>query len=150
MQKIFAALALVLVAAAASPSVLHAQSDAEAAAREFLEVSRSQENFQRGFELGVQEGAEDVTPEMLAVIRTTMQEHFPWAEMEREFIQLYVELFTAEEIRAITAFYRTPAGQKMVAVTPEIAIRTQRLTNERLQVMMPVLMQRLMEVMADN
>jgi uncharacterized protein len=142
-------LALILTSAALLAPPALAQADAEAAAREFLQVSRAHENFERGFELGLRESANDVTPEMLTVIRQVMRKHFPWSELERDFIALYVDLFTAEEIRALTAFYRTPAGQKMASVTPEVAIQTQRVTNARLEAMMPELMARLMEVMED-
>lgn len=39
-------------------------------------------------------------------------------------IKAYRKRFTVDEVRAITAFYRTPAGKKLASVTPEIMEET--------------------------
>lgn len=144
-------LALALAAVSAVPALAQPSASEVAAAREFLEASRSRENFEEGFELGLREGAQgQLTEAQLNVVREVMREHFSWAELEQEYIDMYTDLLTEEEIRALTAFYRTPAGEKLADVTPEVAIRTQRIINERMQVIMPVLMSRMMEAMGEE
>jgi hypothetical protein len=46
-----------------------------------------------------------------------------WDAMRPNVVQLYAETFTEAELRAITAFYRTPAGQKSVRAMPELMRR---------------------------
>lgn len=43
-----------------------------------------------------------------------------WASMKDEMIQNYKEAFTEQEIREITAFYKTPTGQKALQKMPEL------------------------------
>ena len=41
-------------------------------------------------------------------------------QMVEEFASLYAERFTAQELRDITAFYRTGAGAKFISAMPEL------------------------------
>ncbi len=41
-------------------------------------------------------------------------------DMLKEFAMLYAKRFTAEDLAAITAFYRSPTGMKFVAAAPEL------------------------------
>ncbi|HEU0013299.1 MAG TPA: DUF2059 domain-containing protein [Longimicrobium sp.] len=140
-RKLLIAAALLTAAApaAAQPGQEHAQ-----AAREVLEASRTREGFVRGFELGMasQMAAGDSLPaEVVATIRRLFEEHFRWDEMEPEFIRMYTELYTVDELRQLAAFYRTPVGQKLADTSPELAVRTQAIVNARIQEMLPALME---------
>lgn len=42
------------------------------------------------------------------------------ADMLNDFAGLYAEAFTAEEMKAVTDFYRSGPGAKFVAMTPEL------------------------------
>ncbi|WP_342119063.1 DUF2059 domain-containing protein [Pseudoduganella sp. OTU4001] len=56
-------------------------------------------------------------------------------ELFAEVVPLYVRHFTADDVKALTAFYRTPAGKKSLEVMPvlmmESAQAAQKLTQER-------------------
>ena len=41
-------------------------------------------------------------------------------QMINDFAELYAETFTAEEMKAVADFYRTGAGAKFIAKTPEL------------------------------
>jgi hypothetical protein len=56
--------------------------------------------------------------------------------MKKDMIRIYSETFTKEELRGMSDFYATPAGQSLIAKQPDV----QRKMNEA---MMP----RMMEVM---
>ncbi|HST63461.1 MAG TPA: DUF2059 domain-containing protein [Longimicrobium sp.] len=121
-----------------------------AAIRELLEVSRARENFIRGMELGMAAGGlTQMSDEVRQVMRDFMDEHFSYAEMEPHFIGAYADQFTEEEIRAFTAFYRTPAGMRMVERTPELGLAIQQATMGRMMELMPELMERAMEAAQD-
>lgn len=147
-------LAAALLLCAAVPAAAQEEPSAGelAAVREFLEVSRARENFIRAMELGMEQqgGMMELTDELRQVIRGFMDEFFTYEALEPEFIRVYTEQFTEEEIRAVTAFYRTPAGMRLVERTPELTVAIQVVSMQRMQEHMPVLMQRIMEAMEDE
>lgn len=151
LRRSLAAAALLLVAALPAAAQAPASPEATAAARELLAVSRARETFIRALELGMEEGGGmELTPEIRRTLREFMDEHFRYQDLEPEFVRMYTDLFTEEEMRGIIAFYRTPIGQRLVERTPEMAARSQRIANTRLQAVMPLLIQRLTEVMGEK
>ncbi|MEP7027795.1 MAG: DUF2059 domain-containing protein [Candidatus Eisenbacteria bacterium] len=54
------------------------------------------------------------------VLANWSQRYLSWEQMEPEIVRLYAATFSDQEVRAITAFYRTPAGQKALARMPEL------------------------------
>jgi hypothetical protein len=147
MKRLLMILALVLAAAPAAAQPEPTPGEV-AAVRELLEVSHTRDNFIRGMELGMEQGGMgEMTPEIRAVLREFMDEHFRYEDMEPDFVRMYADAFTEEEIRGLVAFYRTPLGQRMVQTLPEITAASQRIVMERLQSAMPELMQAMMEAM---
>lgn len=147
MKTLLMMLALVLAAtpAAAQPEPTAGEL---AAANELLEVSRSRENFIRGMEIGMEMGGmRDLTPELRTAIRGILDEIFPFDDLRPGMARMYADLYTEEEIRGMTAFYRTPLGQRMIETQPELTAEMQRIVQERLQEAMPLLIQRIQEVM---
>lgn len=119
-----------------------------AAAREFLEVSRTNANWVLTLQamLEGQMGSE-LPPDVQTMMKQFFAEHFSAEVMEPGFIRLYTELFTEDELRAFTAFYRTPAGQRMAELTPQIDVRSSELSMEAMEVAMPALMEMIAEAM---
>jgi uncharacterized protein len=151
MKTLILAAALLLCAAVPAAAQEEPSAGELAAVREFLEVSRARETFIRALELGMEQGGMmELTDELRQVIRGFMDEFFTYEELEPEFIRVYTEQFTEDEVRAITAFYRTPAGMRLVERTPELTVAIQAVTMQRMQEHMPVLMQRIMEAMEDE
>jgi uncharacterized protein len=148
MKKLLMAVVAALACAAPAAAQGEPTPGEAQAVRELLEVSRTRENFIRGMELGLEQGGMgEMTPAIRNVMREFMDEHFRYEDLEPEFIQVYADAFTEEEIRGLTAFYRTPLGQRVVETLPEITAASQRIVMERLETAMPQLMQRMMEVM---
>jgi hypothetical protein len=67
---------------------------------------------------------------------------FPWDEMLQSMVPVYQKHFTKGDVSALTAFYSTPTGQKVLRELPAI-------TSEAMQSMMPLL-QKHMEAMKDR
>ena len=146
MNKLILAAALLLCAAVPAAAQEEPSPGEVAAIREMLEVSRTHENFIRGMELGMEAGGMMKLDERTRkVVRDFMGEHFSYEAIEPDFIRAYADQFTEDEIRAITAFYRTPAGARFVERTPELTTAIQQATMGRMMGLMPELMQRLME-----
>lgn len=146
MKKLILAAALLLCAAVPAAAQEEPSAGEVAAIREMLEVSRTRENFIRGMELGMEAGGMmQLDDRMRKAVRDFMDEHFSYEELEPDFIRAYADQFSEEDIRAMTAFYRTPAGARFVERTPELTIAVQQATMGRMMELMPELMQRLME-----
>lgn len=147
-RSMILALALSAAPAAAQPEPSASE---VAAVRELLEVSRTRENFIRAMELGMEQGGMgEMTPKIRAVLREFMDEHFRYEEMEPDFIRMYTDMYTEEEIRGLAAFYRTPLGQRMIETLPEISAASQGIVMERLQSAMPELIRRMTEAMQEQ
>lgn len=147
-RHLFIALALTLAAAAPAAAQPEPSASELALVHEFLEVTRTSENLTRTIEALLQGGVgEDMPPGFVDVMREFFAEHFRYKDLEPGFIRMYTDLFTDEELRGLIAFYRTPVGQRMVELTPEIAARTQQITSEVMEAAMPQLMEMMMESM---
>lgn len=149
MKKLVLAAALALCAAVPAAAQETSSAGEIQAVREFIEVSRMRDNFARTMELMLEGNmmGEEMPDGFKDVMRQFMAEHFTYEALEPGFIRVYTDLFTEEELRALTAFYRTPAGQRFVELTPELAARTQEFTGEIMQEAMPELMRLIMEQM---
>jgi uncharacterized protein len=53
-----------------------------------------------------------------------LKKYMTWQAMEPELTKLYGSSFTEAELKQMTAFYRTPAGQKTLHKMPELMQRT--------------------------
>lgn len=58
-------------------------------------------------------------------------------KLKVELAAAYAELFDDSELQAMIDFYRTPAGQKMVAHTPELTRKVAAMTQSSMQGMFP-------------
>jgi hypothetical protein len=150
MKRLLMILALMLAAAPAAAQPEPTPGEV-AAVRELLEASRTRENFIRAMELGMEQGGMgELTPAMRQALREFMNEHFRYEDLEPDMIRIYTDLYTEEDIRGMTAFYRTPLGERMVATLPELSAATQGVVQQRLQAVMPLLIQRITEVMEEE
>lgn len=103
------------------------------AAEELFEVMDMQAQFDQNVELVL-----DVQLQQnpaLAPYRDVMLEFFAtylsWDSLREEVGRMYAESFSAEEIRTITAFYRTPTGRKALELMPELSARGAELGQRR-------------------
>lgn len=53
-----------------------------------------------------------------------MQGELAWEKLEPQYIRLYQESFTEEEVAGMLSFYRTPAGQAVIDKMPMLMQRT--------------------------
>jgi hypothetical protein len=107
-------------------------SDAEAAARELIVTMKLDEQFKallpmimKTIKPAIVQNRADVEREydaLVPVLMAGMQEHI--GELSDAVVAVYASNFSAEELRAATAFYRTPAGQKFLQKNPLVAQQT--------------------------
>ncbi len=129
-----AALALIAVVAmglpivaAEAPSQTHKQ-----AATELLEVM----NLKRTMMVGASVMADAMIQQnaVLAPYRDVLlkwaEKFMTWETFGPRIVALYTESFTESELRDMTAFYKTPTGQKALALVPELMRRGAMLGEE--------------------
>lgn len=83
-------------------------------------------------------------------VSAVVQEQMSWPKLEPEMIDVYAETYTEPEIDGILAFYRSPAGQAMLAKTPQLATRSMAITQSRMQVVMPQIQKIIADFVKEN
>ncbi len=76
-------------------------------------------------------------PKMAEVLSGVLSDPGLMVEMEGEMIALYSRYFTADELKQIAAYYRTPVGMKSMQLMPQVMAESmaigQRVTMPRIQ-----------------
>ena len=75
----------------------------------------------------------EMRSKMVALIRESMS----WKIMEPLYIDIYQKSFTQQEVEGILVFYRSDAGQAVIAKMPQVMQGTTQLTQTVLSTMMP-------------
>ena len=66
-----------------------------------------------------------------------MKEEMSWEKMEPHIVDVYVKVYTEEELRELSAFYASPIGQKFVAKMPELMEASLQMTQEMMGNFLP-------------
>lgn len=64
--------------------------------------------------------------------KQTVKEEFSWEKMRPDYVRIYSETFTEEEIRDLITFYESPTGQMLIKRTPQIADKTSLIIKQRI------------------
>jgi hypothetical protein len=148
--------ALFLVLALSFPLTAHAADDAAKRAKvqqmlELVHMDRMMDQMMSGIRQQVtamtnQMVGDKATPEQKAQLEKFQQQMFDfvetragWKAMEPDFIELYTQTYTDEELDGIIAFYRTPAGASMIAKTPELTQKALAISQKRVIELVPEL-----------
>ena len=71
----------------------------------------------------------------------TLRQEMRWERMKDDFVNLYLEVYTEEEIRGLTEFYKSPLGQKMLDKMPELMQASLQISQGLLQQTLPKIQQ---------
>jgi hypothetical protein len=74
-------------------------------------------------------------------LHDSLAEMLEWNRIEAMYVRIYQETFTQTEIDGITAFYRTPAGESMLAKMPLVLQRSMAEVQQLMTSMLPRLQQ---------
>ena len=66
-----------------------------------------------------------------------MAEALSWDKIKADYIAMYAETFTAEELKDLIAFYKSPAGQAFTQKQPELTRRGVEMTQKLMMQIMP-------------
>lgn len=83
----------------------------------------------------------------LAQKRTVLVQFFKktldYEVLKPEIVKIYARYYTAQELREIAAFYRTPVGQKSLRLMPQLMGDSMLLSQRRVQAALPELQKEL-------
>ena len=147
MPRLAALVALMLV-----PGALFAQTESHLeAASELLLLTKAREATEKAFEqiyplagsmtehYPVPEDDRQAMAEEMQANLEFMKQELNWAVLEPRLVKVYVDVYTEDELRGLSDFYRTPLGQKFIEKTPEIMEASTQMTLEILQNLVPKL-----------
>jgi hypothetical protein len=67
------------------------------------------------------------------VMSLFFQKYMSWQSLEDDMMKIYMEEFTEDEIKELTAFYRTPLGQKAITKAPAMMAKGAEIGQQRVQ-----------------
>lgn len=85
---------------------------------------------------GEQEASKDRTFEVIS-------RYLTWDKMKDDFISVYTEIFTEDEMKGMIAFYRTPSGQALLKKQPLLLQRTMEVSQKWVEDAMPKIVKEL-------
>lgn len=99
----------------------------------FEEMERVTEIALRGLahEFAHHEGGDHALAALAREINEIMREELAWEQLEPLYLEVYRDLFDAEEVDALIEFFTSPAGRAYVAKQPQISRRTSTLLEPR-------------------
>jgi hypothetical protein len=71
----------------------------------------------------------------------TVDAQVGWKVLEPEYVQLYAQTYTEDELNGIVAFYKTPAGAAMIAKSPQLSAKSIGLVQSKMAAVQPQLKQ---------
>ena len=72
-----------------------------------------------------------------ALMLETIHQELNWDKMKEDYIKLYADTFTAEELKGMVAFYKSPEGQAFISKQPELTKRSMELGQKKMGEIMP-------------
>jgi FtsZ-binding cell division protein ZapB len=127
--------------------------DVYKAAEELLKVSNMETMYEQTINQMV-EAQMQQNPQMAKyknIFMNFFKKYLGYESVKPFFVESYAKNFTGQELRDITAFYRTSTGQKTIKLVPQISTEAMMFSQNRLQEHMPELqMQILQEVQKEQ
>ncbi len=77
--------------------------------------------------------AQEMQNEIMAVIR----EEFTWDRVKEDYVKLYADVFTDDELKGLADFYSSPIGRKFVEKMPLIMEKSTGLSQKQMLNVMP-------------
>jgi hypothetical protein len=154
MRKSTFAIAAVLLVSVAS-SVHAAESGKEAKAAELLHVAKMDETLQQSVNLMKQQVKVGVRQQLASGAQTPEQQRrieefqqkitdlvsdtLAWSKLQPEYVALFADVYSEQELDGLIAFYTSPVGKAMVEKTPMLMQRSSQIAQKHMQDAQPEL-----------
>lgn len=118
-------------------------------AEEALACMDVQRNIEQSFEavkkmqmaqlknMGMSAGDAEKTRVLQDEIMTMIQQEFTWDKVKDDYIQIYADTFTEEELNGLIEFYKSPTGKKFTEKMPDLMQKSMQISQKQMQNIMP-------------
>jgi uncharacterized protein len=130
-------------------SALHADEASKTAkVEEFFRVSHTEQMLSQTMSMALNQTKSGVLQQMAGVHSTPeetkslndfqdkmsaiLTNALSWEKLKPIFVKVYADAFTEEELDGLVAFYKSPAGQAMIAKTPSIMTKSNELIQQQM------------------
>jgi hypothetical protein len=106
-----------------------------AAAEELLEANETEKGLHDGMRayFDVQAQQQPLMAPYRAVMEDFARKYLVWSDLKPRLARVYAETLTEDQLRAATAFLRTPAGRALTAHQADLQRAMMQITQETLQ-----------------
>ena len=113
-----------------------------AKAQELLQVAKMDPGFKQMLERAQNTVKTQTTRQVTAPadkaaleekISPVLAQELNWDKLKPRYVKAYADTFTEEELDAILAFYKSPAGQAWFAKSPEVGEKARQITQQAIQ-----------------
>jgi len=87
---------------------------------------------------------------MQKIARDLLFKGLSWDSLNEEYIKLYTDTFTEEELAGVIEFSKSPLGQKMAEKSPILMQKSMEIGRQHAQQVMPLVQQAIQEYMKEN
>ena len=126
------------------------ETDNRALAEELLGAMEIQETIEKSFEvmkqmipaqikgMGVseEESSDEAMDAMEGAMDLIMKE-ISWENLKDDYISIYEETFTEEELRGLITFYKSPVGRSFIEKQPDLMKRTMMISQKQMMELVP-------------
>ena len=145
-RKIILPVVLMICVCSAAEEKRYGESD-YALCYELFDAMKMEQQFQKSIDLMVE--LQVKSNPMLQMFRPEMESFFQhyasYQALKKHLARIYLEEFTADDIREFIRFYRSPAGAKLAERNPELAAKAANLGQTMVQDNLPELQKILSE-----
>ncbi|MFO0954828.1 MAG: DUF2059 domain-containing protein [Isosphaeraceae bacterium] len=122
-----------VVLVSAGPAARGDEKSHRKAAEELLLTMNVDRQLQSSIEqtIEIQAKANPQLAQLKDVMKKFFEKHMSWEGLKEDMISIYAGAFSEDELKEITAFYKTPTGKKMVAKMPELMSKGMQLGAQR-------------------
>ena len=85
------------------------------------------------------EEAKTAAAQTVDKLMSRLQERLSWAKMKPEYVRLYDEVYSDDEISGILAFYKSAAGEAFVKKMPVLITKSMEISQRQMSDLMPEL-----------
>lgn len=153
--------ALVVLCAASAGATADEASHREAAA-ELLEASRAEAIIDQVYaqmpqmlsamsaQMGLPPEKAAEVEEAMPSIMDFMTEKMSWEVLEPEYVAIYAENYSEEDLRGLTDFYQSDLGQRFLESTPQVMQQSSEVVQQRMMTIVPELMERMQSIVEEQ
>ena len=145
MYKKLAMIALLLIASVASAD----EAKQRALAEEMLKASQADavlENMSKQVnamfaqtvkQMNVPEERQAEAEKYQQRLNKILEEEMSWNKLKGQFINVYVDVFSEEELKELVDFYNSPVGKKLISKMPRLMQKSMGLAQQQMQTIIP-------------